>query len=66
MKTLKTRVIKNWRTTVIGIILLIFAGILTWNKSITWTEFIAFLPFCLTLIGVKDTLIGVDVAGKEV
>lgn len=59
MKNLKERTIKNWVSSVVGLSLMIFAGILVWLKTINWTEFIAFLPFCLGMIYVKDTILGV-------
>lgn len=59
MKNLKERVIKNWVSSIIGIAMIIFAALLVWIKTITWQEFIAFLPFCLGMIYVKDTILGV-------
>jgi len=59
MKNLKQRVLKNMVTTIIGMILLIGAAVMFYIERITWQEFTAFIPFCLTMLWAKDTIIGI-------
>lgn len=54
---MKDRIIKNWKTSVIGIVLLAFAGVLVWFQKITLGEFTAFLPTVFGLLWVKDTFV---------
>ena len=51
------RVFKNTLTTVLGLLSLIFAAFLLIFKDISWEQFTAFLPFCITLIWAKDSLV---------
>ena len=51
------RVFKNSITTLLGFIFLIVAAFLLICKDITWEQFTAFLPFCITLIWAKDSLV---------
>jgi len=51
---MKTRIIQNWKSTLIGLCLLLMSGTLLWLKEITFTEFTAFLPTVLGLMYVKD------------
>ena len=46
-------------TTIIGMILLIGAAVMFYIERITWQEFTAFIPFCLTMLWAKDTIIGI-------
>lgn len=54
------RIFKNWKSSLIGIILLISAGAFCWFGKITFTEFAAFVPFCLTLIYVQDSIFKIN------
>ncbi len=51
---MKTRVINNWRSTLIGLALLALATALLCKQVITLSEFTAFLPTVLGLLWVKD------------
>jgi len=53
---MKDRILNNWKTTVLGIILLILAVILLFMRIITLGEFSAFFPTILGLIYVRDTV----------
>ena len=56
---MKTRIISNWRTTLIGVCLLIASLVLVFLKIITVSEFAAFLPTILGLIYVPDSVLKV-------
>jgi hypothetical protein len=60
MKTLKQRVLKNKVTTIIGFVLLLGSAIIFYVGKISWQEFTAFIPFCLTMLWAKDTIIGIN------
>ncbi|MEI6174935.1 MAG: hypothetical protein WCR01_14385 [Bacteroidota bacterium] len=51
---MKTRIIQNWKSTLIGLCLLLLSATLLWLKEITFTEFTAFLPTVLGLMYVRD------------
>ena len=51
---MKTRIINNWRSTLIGLALLTLATTLLWKQMITLSEFTAFLPTVIGLLWVKD------------
>ena len=53
---MKTRIFSNWRTTLIGLCLLIISLVLVFLKIISFTEFGAFLPTALGLIYVQDSV----------
>lgn len=52
-----TRLIKNWVTSITGLILLVFAGYLTYTEKIPWETFAAFIPTALLLFRAKDSLL---------
>jgi putative effector of murein hydrolase LrgA (UPF0299 family) len=54
---MKTRIISNWRTTLIGICLFIASLVFVILKFITVSEFAAFLPAILGLIYVPDSVL---------
>jgi len=54
---MKLRLIKSWRTSILGIVLLIVAIVLLFLKHIGFSEFTAFLPTILGLLYVKDSSI---------
>lgn len=54
---MKERVINNWKTSVLGLVLLAFAGVLVWFGKITWGEFVAFIPTVAALLWAKDTFL---------
>lgn len=51
------RIIGNWKTTLIGIVLMLVALAFVWYGRITWGEFSAFLPTVFGLIWVKDSFL---------
>lgn len=53
---MKERIFNNWKTTALGIILLILAVVLLFMRIITMGEFSAFLPTILGLLYVRDTV----------
>jgi hypothetical protein len=53
---MKTRVVKNWKSTVVGVGLLVGAGAFLWFGKITMGEFTAFVPVCAGFIWVKDSV----------
>ena len=53
---MKTRIINNWQTSLLGILLLIVAVTLLFLKIITLGEFTAFFPTILGLLYVRDTV----------
>jgi Na+-transporting methylmalonyl-CoA/oxaloacetate decarboxylase beta subunit len=53
---MKTRVVKNWKTSLLGIILLVVSVILVYLKILTGGEFIALLPTTIGLLCVPDSI----------
>ena len=53
---MKTRILRNWRTSLLGLALLITTIILLFKQIITGGEFIALLPTILGLLYVKDSI----------
>ena len=53
---MKERIFSNWKTTVLGIMLLVMAVVLLFMRIITLGEFSAFFPTILGLIYVRDTV----------
>lgn len=53
---MKTRIFQNWRTSLLGFVLLILSSVLLFMKIITFGEFTAFLPTVIGLIYVQDTI----------
>ncbi len=51
---MKERIFKNWKTTLIGILMLIAGLALVSLGKATLTEFLLFSPLCFALIFVKD------------
>ncbi|MDD4589541.1 MAG: hypothetical protein PHG06_03780 [Parabacteroides sp.] len=54
---MKTRVVKNWKTSLLGIILLVVSVILLFLKILTGGEFIALLPTILGLLYLPDEIL---------
>jgi len=57
---MKSRLLSNWRTSLLGAFLLLISLLLVFNKIITWSEFMAFLPTIFGLLYVKDTIFQVN------
>jgi hypothetical protein len=53
---MKTRVVKNWRTSMLGFVLLIASLTLLYLKILTGGEFIALLPTTIGLLCAPDSL----------
>jgi hypothetical protein len=51
---MKARLILSWRTSILGVILLIVSIVLLFMKFIAFSEFTAFLPTILGLLYIKD------------
>ena len=54
---MKTRVIKNWKTSLLGIILLLVTIFLLYLKILNGGEFIALLPTILGLLCLPDEIL---------
>ncbi len=54
---MKKRVFENWKTTFIGLALLIWTGIAVATKLATWEQAMLLLPTILGMIWVKDTVL---------
>jgi len=53
---MKNRILKHWKSSLLGFILLMVA-VITYAKGLTTLgELTSFLPFCLGLIYVKDSI----------
>ena len=57
---MKTRILRNWRTSLLGLALLIITIILLFKQTITGGEFIALLPIILGLLYVQDSVFKVN------
>jgi hypothetical protein len=57
---MKTRIIQNWRSTIIGIFLLILSSTLLFLKVISFTEYTAFLPTIFGLLYVRDSIFKIN------
>jgi len=53
---MKTRVVTNWKSSLLGIVLLIISVVMLWLRVITGGEFIALLPTTLGLLYVPDSV----------
>lgn len=55
---MKTRLIKNWITSLCGLFLFAFGCVLLYKQIVTWEAFIASLPTIFLLFRAKDSLLG--------
>lgn len=55
---MKTRLIKNYVTTLIGVGALVFAAYMQYNGGHAWSELTAWYTLGLTFLRSKDSLIG--------
>lgn len=62
---MKKRVICNWKSSVIGLLFLIAAWVAFFLRIATLTEVAAFMPFCLGLIYVKDSIFKINSSGEN-
>ena len=53
---MKTRILRNYRTSLLGLALLITTIILLFKQTITGGEFIALLPTILGLLYIQDSV----------
>jgi Na+-transporting methylmalonyl-CoA/oxaloacetate decarboxylase beta subunit len=54
---MKTRVVKNWKTSILGLVLLIVSIAMLYLKILTGGEFIALLPTTIGLLCVPDSIL---------
>jgi hypothetical protein len=54
---MKTRVVKNWKTSLLGLALLILSTMMLYLKVITGGEMIALLPTIVGLLCAPDSLL---------
>ena len=54
---MKKRVFENWKTSLIGLVLLALTGIAVIYRYATWDQAMLFVPFCIGLIYVKDSVL---------
>ena len=54
---MKTRLVKNWKTSLLGIMLLIVSVFLLYLKILSGGEFIALLPTILGLLYLPDEIL---------
>ena len=57
---MKNRILRNWRTSLLGLALLLTAIILLFKQIITGSEFIALLPTILGLLYVQDSIFKIN------
>jgi len=57
---MKERIFNNWKTSALGIILLVLAIVLLCMKIITLGEFSGFFPTILGLLYVRDTIFKIN------
>ncbi len=55
---MKTRIFKNWVTTIAGVILFVLGCVLAYKQIVGWEALIASLPSVFLLIRAKDSLLG--------
>lgn len=55
-KGLEDRMIKNWKSSLLGAILIVIASAALLTGKATLTEFMVFLPSALILIYTRDTI----------
>ena len=53
---MKERIFNNWKTSALGIILLVIAVVLLFMRIVTLGEFSSFFPTILGLLYVKDSI----------
>lgn len=58
MKKLKERVIKNWMSSVIGIVIIAVCSYCLIIGKITGSNYLLILPVAISLLGVKDSILG--------
>jgi uncharacterized membrane protein len=52
---MKVRLFQSWRTSILGVVLLVLSIVLLFCRIIGFSEFTAFLPTVLGLLYVKDS-----------
>jgi len=52
------RLLENYVTTLIGLVILVFSGVLLYHEKINTETFAALLALALTYLRAKDSLIG--------
>ncbi|MCK9220661.1 MAG: hypothetical protein M0P47_11510 [Bacteroidales bacterium] len=62
---MKTRIIKNWRNSLLGLALLVMSSALLCLRAITFTEYAIFFPTILGLLYVQDSVFKVNSEKQE-
>ena len=62
---MKERIFNNWKTSILGLILLSIAIVLLFMKIVTLGEFSSFFPTILGLLYVKDTILQANQTKKS-
>ena len=57
---MKNRVFKNWKTSLLGLVLLIIMTALLFTDRMTWDQFWLTFPTIVGLIYVKDTIFKIE------
>ena len=57
---MKERIFNNWKTSALGIILLVIAVVLLFMRIVTLGEFSSFFPTILGLLYVRDTILKIN------
>ena len=57
---MKERIFNNWKTSALGIILLVLSIVLLFMRIITLGEFSGFFPTILGLLYVRDTILKIN------
>jgi len=57
---MKKRVFENWKTSLIGLVLLALTISAVVYKYATWDQAMMFVPFCVGLMYVKDTVLKIN------
>jgi hypothetical protein len=54
---MKTRLIKNYITSIVGLLLLVLGAFMTYQGKLPWEAFMASLPAIFMLFRAKDSLL---------
>ena len=57
---MKERLVKNWVTTVCGLVLFVIGAVLVYTQKIEWDAYIASMSTIFLLFRAKDSLIGIN------
>jgi hypothetical protein len=57
MNKVTNRIVQNWKTTLLGVMVALLSLALVYFEKATLTEVALILPFVITLIWAKDTIL---------